>query len=50
MNDKQAKEMLQYLSRIAHAVESMAKKADPQFTPDNSWRVAELLENPATKK
>lgn len=45
MDQRQEQEMLEYLSRIATAVEFLAKKADPNFTPDHSRKLADLLKN-----
>ena len=36
MNERQVDELLNYLSRIATAVETVARSANPEFRPDHS--------------
>lgn len=49
MDERQTKQLLDDVHRIAHAVEALAKKADPDFKPSEG-KLQDLLKNPATKK
>lgn len=50
LTQREKDEILGYLKRIAHAVETMAKKADPDFRPGDSHKLGDLLKNPAATK
>jgi hypothetical protein len=47
MNERDVEEMLNYLSRIATAVEVIARTGKPDFTPDHS-RAKNLRKERAT--
>jgi hypothetical protein len=50
MNERQIDDLLNYLSRIASAVETLAMAARPEFRPDHSRAIKTNREHKTTER